>query len=68
MPWSPDPAYAGATVLSQAVLCLNDLLAQAREQLSEREHEAFVDIALRRLTSEWRSLLDDASDDPRGVA
>ena len=68
MPWTPDPSYAGATVLSQAVLCLSDLLAQAREQLSRPEQEAFIDIALRRLTSEWRLLLDDASDDPRGAA
>jgi hypothetical protein len=37
MPWAPDPAYAEATVLAQATLCLSDLLGQAREQLERRE-------------------------------
>jgi hypothetical protein len=68
VPWSVDPLDRDASPGQRAILCLNDLLRQAREELDQQNYHAFIDIALRRLTAEWRLALEDADDDPRSAA
>jgi hypothetical protein len=36
--------------------------------LPRKHYRTLVDIAICRLTAEWRLLLEDADDDPRGEA
>jgi hypothetical protein len=68
MPWTVDPVDRDASPGQRAILCLNDLLRQAREELDRQHYEMFLDVGLRRWTAEWRLALDEAEDDPRGDA
>jgi hypothetical protein len=68
MPWTVDPVDRDASPGQRAILCLNDLLRQAREELDRQHYEVFINVAICRLTAEWRLALDNADDDPRGDA
>jgi hypothetical protein len=68
MPWTVDPVDRDASPGQRAILCLNDLLRQAREELDRQHYEMFVNVAICRLTAESRLTLDNADDDPRGDA
>jgi hypothetical protein len=63
--WTPGPGEEDISLGQALIISLNDLLAVAREQLPRKHYHGILDIALRRLTAEWRSTLDDAPDDPR---
>jgi hypothetical protein len=70
MPWTwiPGPGEEDASLTQGLILSLNDLLAVARAELPRKHYRTLVDIAICRLTAEWRLLLEDADDDPRGEA